>query len=197
MIGLAALSLLGWAVPQASAALVVVDNVSPMITYNPPLYGDYAVDHWNANSAPNAWNTTFPQVKEWRPWDLHNITETHYTYVKVKSLSNYPTADISFVGVGIVLIGADSSYNDNIGSGFAKLRIDGKEQDCRSTGDATLLQCAIRGLKFGRHQLTVTVQEGTFAIGRFEIDTGKTECVNQVVGQISADAQGCCPHSRH
>lgn len=177
MIGSTALGLLTWAVGHAAAAKVIIDNVSPMITYTPPLYGERAEsdDRWDPNTGLNAWNTTFPQVTNYRPWDLRKPTDPHYTYVRVQGINNYPTAEISFVGTGIVLIGPDPNPGATLGSGFAKLKLDDREQDCRSTGDATLLQCAIRDLKFGRHLLTVTVQQGGFAIGRFEIDTGKEE----------------------
>lgn len=176
MIGPAAL-ILGWVVTRATAAKVIVDNVSPMITYTPPLYGERAEsdDRWDPNTGLNAWNTTFPQVTEYRPWDLRKPSDPHYTYVKVQGIDNYPTAEISFVGTGIVLIGPDPNPGEKLGTGFAKLKLDGKEQDCRSTGDATLLQCSIRDLDFGRHHLTVEVQQGGFAIGHFEIDTGKEE----------------------
>ncbi|EJT47527.1 hypothetical protein A1Q1_03639 [Trichosporon asahii var. asahii CBS 2479] len=183
MIGPAALVLLGWAATEAIAAKVIVDNVSPMITYTPPLYGDRAEsdDRWDPNRGLNAWNTTFPQVTEYRPWDLRKPTDQHYTFVKVQGIDNYPTAEISFVGTGIVLIGPDPNPGEKLGTGFAKLKLDGKEQDCRSTGDATLLQCSIRDLEFGRHHLTVEVQQGGFAIGRFEIDTGKEDNPTAVV----------------
>lgn len=176
MVGLLSLAVLGSLATPASAVLIKIDNVSPMIIYDPPLIGEYVPDgYWKANAAPNAWNTTFTQGEEWEAWDLRKITENHYTWVKVEEGSASPTAKVSFVGTSIVLFSPDPKPGEAVGEGVATLRVDDKDTDCRMSSASTLQQCAVTNLPFGRHELVLTVKSGGFAIGHFEVETGVEE----------------------
>lgn len=177
------LGLVGWVLSSVSAKRITIDNVSPMIEYKPSLVGPMIFEdsgdmRYVANSAPTAWNTSFPDVA-YRPWDLRNITEKHFTWASSKAGSEPPSLKITFVGTGITMFGPDSKPKKTVAPGSVELRVDDDDQYSKyckeDNDDDSRMACDVGNLPFGRHSATVTIQTGSFAIGHFEIETGKEE----------------------
>lgn len=183
MVALRLISLLAWASLSATAKKVIVDNVSPMILYNPPLVGrDTYVQNdrfaYTANEAPTAWNTTFPGAK-YTLWAAKNLSDPHFTWATAKDDSAAPSLELSFVGTAITLLGPEFKAKDAVGAGSAELKVDNSDQNavyCKESafGDSRMT-CEVSDLPFGRHTAKVTIQTGSFSIGHFEIETGRDE----------------------
>lgn len=177
---LAFLGLLGWAVLQATAAKVTIDNLSPQIEYWPPLIGDTDAKGevaWQPNRAENAWNTTFTTVPRYFRWDLVHFRQPHYSWAKFIDDPTAPTMEVSFVGTGIELLGPDPKPIE-LGKSAVHLQVDDSadyEMDCSESADATPFRCGFSDMPFKRHTLKVTLKSGKFAVGSFEIETGKDE----------------------
>lgn len=60
-----------------------IDNLSPMISYSPPLQGpqssSYTEPVWDRNPAKNAWRTSFYNQK-YTAFDIKSFSDRHYTW---------------------------------------------------------------------------------------------------------------------
>lgn len=192
MIAPQALDLLVWGSTLVTAKIITIDNVSPMIRYRPPLYGvqtygpgynssnpypTYGL-HWTPTSAANRWQTTFPGIT-YEGRVARVLTENHFTWSALIDNAAAPSLELSFVGTGITLFGPVDKPLELVSPGSAELRVDGRNEytafcDQGKVGGSQT-SCEVDNLPFGRHSATVTVQMGMFAIGFFEIETGREE----------------------
>lgn len=183
MAAIVGLALLGWAVSEANAARAAdvtyeVDNLNPAIVYNPPLAGKRAGTdedpNWEPNQAKNAWNTSFLDNK-YRMYDVRKIEEKHYTWATFQDGMDAPTAQLTFFGRKVGIVGPEDGFKPDIGRGEIDFDIDGKHVgSCSENQDAVRLRCDV-DVEYGLHTFTVRVKSGAFAIDHFDVYTGTEE----------------------
>lgn len=164
-----------------------VDNLSPTILYDPPLCGareeGYSTPVWGANLAGNAWQTTYTDTDH-RFFVLVKTEWRHYTWAMLVDGQPAPTATLSFVGREVTVVGPPSDPHPSSSSnGTVQVEVDGKVLgNCTETPsqrkNATMNDAQARckyAVEWGRHNLTVRLIAGAFAIDHFEISTGNDE----------------------
>lgn len=197
MVGVAILGLLGSVLGSVAARRSRIDNLSPMIEYQPPLvghktFGDGKKLQYAPNTAPTAWNTSFLDF-EYRTWQIRDKSEEHFTWATTGD-GSAPSLKLSFVGTGITLYGPRFKPTELVGEGSAELQVDGNDQwsdYCKEVNDEYLMVCEVVDLSFGRHTATLTLRTGSFAISHFEVETGAdVRTTAPVLGDSSTSKAG-------
>lgn len=176
---LAIFLLLAHLAPLFQAATYKVDNLSPSIVYDPPLCGERFINfvkpQWHENFARNAWTSIYSDVRN-IPHELQRLQGHHYTRAAFQSDLPAPSASLSFVGSWVAVVGPpDGSKPYAYADGTIQLEIDGVVLgSCTEVFENDQLNCN-RTVGWGRHNLTVRVIAGGFALDHFEVGTGKDE----------------------
>lgn len=176
-----AVGLLGMTTANAAVAQGVtyeIDNLSPVISYSPALAGgrstNYTEPVWEPNTAKNAWKTAYLN-QPWQEWELKRFTDAHYTWASYVKGMDAPSASISFVGKEVAVVGPNVGQKPNIPAGKAQMYIDGSYVgDCQDSQDGMRMRCN-KEVAYGRHEFTIKVTEGSFALDHFDVFAGHEE----------------------
>lgn len=184
MVALFGLAFLGWAVSHTSAAdqdeVVItyeVDNLSPTIIYDPPLIGEpiAGAKASQPNRAKNAWNTSFYN-HEYYKGEIMRFDQPHYAWATFQEGMPPPTAQLSFVGREVAIVGPKPESKPDLGTGTVQLELDGQPVgECSEQGGSVRVRCNYTASEFRRHTFTVKVTAGTFALDHFDVSTGNPE----------------------